>query len=136
MKKIALSTVLTLLFIFTFWFLLGLDSQIAHQPAGVNGALLIASMATSVGFIAIVVWGIPIHLFLKYKNITGFHWYFLSGFLPGFVIVFVFHFFGNDTLPEKLLQSLVLGLIGAITATIFYAFVREKQPKSNRPRKY
>lgn len=136
MKKIALSTVLTLLFIFAFWFLLGLGSQIAHQPAGVNGALLIASIATSVGFIALVVWGIPIHLFFKYKNITGFQWYFLSGFLPGIVIIFVFHFFGNDTLPTKLLQSLMLGLIGAITATIFYAFVREKPPKSNQPRKH
>jgi hypothetical protein len=136
MKKIATSTIFTLAFIFVFWFLLGLGAKIAHQPAGINGALLIATMATSVGFIALVIWGIPVHLFLRYKNITGVHWYFLSGFLPGIVTVFVFHFFGNDTLTEKLLQSLILGLTGAITATIFYAFVREKRPKHYQPRKF
>ncbi|WP_223669626.1 hypothetical protein [Kangiella shandongensis] len=129
MKKIATSTLLTLLFIFVFCFSLGLGAKIGHSPAGLDGALMIATWGAGIGLIAFIAWGVPVHLFFIYKGIKGFHWYFISGLLPGFVIIFVFNFFGNDSTLEKLLQSVSLGLIGSITATVFYIFVREKNAK-------
>ena len=125
MKKIFMAFLKTLLFIFFVSAALGFFSEIGHSPAGWEGALMIAFAATIIGALALLVFGIPAHLFLQYKGITSKLWYFLLGFMPGIVIVFVFHFFGNDTFIEKVQQSLALGLFGAFSAVVFSFFAVE-----------
>jgi hypothetical protein len=126
MIQIFRDTIFTLIFIFAVSFIIGLGAEIAHSPAGWDGALLIATVATTIGLLAILCWGLPIHIFLKSKRLHSVYWYIASGFLPGIVTIFIFHFFGNDTFFEKIQQAASLGAFGTISAIIFWFFSREK----------
>ena len=125
MRKILLASIVTLAFVFILNFLMGLATEIAHSPAGLSGALLIASSASIVSLLVIVLWGIPVHLLLRYTRKRSYWWYFIAGLIPGFVVVFMFNIFGNDTIDLKILQALSLGIIGGISAIVFWHFTRE-----------
>jgi len=54
-KSVALSILAVVIFIFT----IGFWTEIAHSPAGWNGALLMACVASLVTVIVLLVWEIP-----------------------------------------------------------------------------
>lgn len=126
MSKLIKPIFLSTLAVFVFTFIVGLGTEIAHSPAGWDGALLIATMASIIGLIVILLWGVPVHLLLKNYKKTQLHWYLISGVFPSFIIVFVFLPFGKDTLNELLIQSVVLGIVGALAAGVFGFFANRK----------
>ena len=116
----------TTVFVSIMGFVLGVNMTIAHSPAGLNGGLMVASMATVIGFIAILVWALPVHLFLHYKGLKLMRWYALAGIAPGFIMIFVGNFFGKDPFLTQLLQVLLLAIFGAVCACLFCYLVNEK----------
>lgn len=116
----------TILFAFIASFVLGFGAEIAHSPAGWDGALMLAMAATILTFLSLLFWGVPAHYLLRHWKRNTLFWYAALGMLPGPVMVFVFYVFGNDTFLEKLYQSFSLGLWGAIVASVFWFFVRDK----------
>ena len=116
----------TIIFVCVLGFIIGLNSVIAHTPPSIDSGLLVSSAATAIAFIAIIVWGLPVHFFLKYKKINFIHWYALAGFLPGVIMVFVFNFYGKDPLYIQLLQALPMSIIGGVSASLFGYLANEK----------
>ena len=129
MSKIFISSVMALLVIFVVSFVLGINSEIAHSPAGWDGALLIASVAAAIGVVSLVFWGIPIHLYLSYKRLKSVYWYLLAGLVPAPVLIFVFRILGKDDLATSLVQVAFLGSIGSIASVVFWYFVRGESPR-------
>lgn len=119
MIKVVKASTVTLLCIFIVSFIIGFNTNIAHSPADWDGALLISSIATIVGFVSLICWGIPVHLVLHHKKLSSIFWYTVSGVFPGVIIVFVFNFFGKDSFFVQIQQSLTLGIFGAFAASIF-----------------
>ncbi len=116
----------TTLFVFIFSFILGINSEIAHSPAGFSGGLLIASFAGFIALISLLFLALPLHLYLVHKKMNLIRWYALAGLLPGIIMIFGFNFYGNDPLYTKLLQSIAMSIIGAISATVFGYLANEK----------
>ena len=121
-KPIALS----ILAVFVFTFVVGFGTEIAHSPAGWDGALLIASVASVIAALVTLLWGVPTHMLLKRYSKTQLHWYLLSGVFPGFIIVFVLYPFGKDTFNDLLVQSVMFGVVGMLAAGVFGFFANSK----------
>ena len=125
MLKLLPSLIFTLLVVFVVSFVLGYQTEIAHSPAGWDGALFISSVATIIASIALLVFGLPLYLTLQHLNKLKMSYYLLGGALPGFIIVFLFKPFGNDTLPTLLLQGAACTISGVFTAGVFWYFSRK-----------
>ena len=117
---------LSILVVFVLTFILGYGSDIAHSPAGWDGALLIASVASTIAAICIIVWGVPVHMLLKRYEKTKLRWYLVSGALPGFIVVFTFYPFGRDAFGTLLIQSTMLSVVGVLAAGVFWYFANGK----------
>lgn len=116
----------TTIFVCILGFIIGLNSVIAHAPPSIDSGLLVSSFATIIAFIAIIVWGLPVHFYLTYKKINFIRWYALAGFLPGIIMVFVFNFYGKDPLYIQLIQALPMSIIGAVSAGLFGHLANER----------
>jgi len=125
MLKLLPSLIFTLLVVFVVSFVLGYQTEIAHSPAGWDGALFISSVATIIASIALLVFGLPLYLTLQHLNKLKMSYYLLGGALPGFIIVFLFKPFGNDALPTLLLQGAAFTISGVFTAGVFWYFSRK-----------
>lgn len=66
------------------------------------------------------------HLYFSHKNMKSIYWYLLAGLVPGILLVFVFHLFGDDKLVDKFIQASFLASIGGLAAIVFWFFVRTK----------
>ena len=69
MWRITFAFFMTLMFSFITSFLMGFYSEIAHEPGGLRGALLISSGATVIVVLSLIAWGIPLHLLFKSRGI-------------------------------------------------------------------
>ncbi len=127
MKKILFSTLITILFVFSATFVLGFTYDMAVSPAGLDGALFFAVVATTIGTVFIVLWGVPMHLFLTYMRLRSVFWYMSIGFVPAFLINFVFNLFSNGELGASLTLMLTIGSIGSAAALVFRYFTFAKQ---------
>ena len=125
MLKLLPSLIFTLVVVFVVSFILGYQTEIAHSPAGWNGALLISSVATIIAAIALLVLGFPLYFTLQNLKKSKMSYYLLGGALPGFIIVFLFKPLGNDALPTLLLQGTAFSISGAFTAGVFWYFSRK-----------
>ena len=125
MLKLLPSLIFTLLVVFVVSFVLGYQTEIAHSPAGWDGALFISSLATIIASIALLVFGLPLYLTLQHLNKLKMSYYLLGGALPGFIIVFLFKPFGKDALPTLLLQGAAFTISGVFTAGVFWYFSRK-----------
>lgn len=125
MLKLLPSLIFTLLVVFVVSFVLGYQTEIAHSPAGWDGALFISSVATIIASIALLVFGLPLYLTLQHLNKLKMSYYLLGGALPGFIIVFLFKPFGKDALPTLLLQGAAFTISGVFTAGVFWYFSRK-----------
>lgn len=123
--KLLPSLIFTLLVVFVVSFFLGYQTEIAHSPAGLDGALLISSVATIIAAIGLLILGLPLYFTLQHFNKSKMSYYLLGGALPGFIIVFIFQPLGNDALPALLLQGTILTLSGVFTAGVFWYFSRK-----------
>ena len=126
MKKLIKPIVLSVLAVFVFTFAVGFGTEINHSPAGLDGALLIASIASIIALVVIFVWGIPTHKLLRRYNKTQLYWYLLSGVFPGFIIVFAFTPFGQDTFSDLLRQSAMFSVVGLLASGVFGFFANSK----------
>ncbi|MFT7356160.1 MAG: hypothetical protein ACI92T_003212 [Pseudoalteromonas distincta] len=122
MLKLLPSLIFTLLVVFVVSFFLGYQTEIAHSPAGLDGALLISSVATIIAAIALLILGLPLYFTLQHLNKSKMSYYLLGGALPGFIILFLFKPLGNDTLPTLLLQGTAFTISGVFTAGVFWYF--------------
>jgi hypothetical protein len=122
MLKLLPSLIFTLAVVFVVSFVLGYQTEIAHSPAGLSGALLISSVATIIAAIALLILGFPLHFTLLHLNKSKMSYYLLGGALPGFIIVFLFKPLGDDALPTLLLQGTAFSISGAFTAGVFCYF--------------
>ena len=125
MLKLLPSLIFTLVVVFVVSFILGYQTEIAHSPAGWNGALLISSVATIIAAIALLILGLPLYFTLQHLNKSKMSYYLLGGALPGFIIVFLFKPLGHDALPTLLLQGTAFTISGAFTAGVFWYFSRK-----------
>jgi len=125
MLKLLPSFIFTLAVVFVVSFILGYQTEIAHLPAGWNGSLLISSVATIIAAIALVTFGLPLHLILIRLNKAKMSYYSLGGALPGFIIVFLFKPLDNDAFSTLLLQGAAFSISGAFTAVVFWFFSRK-----------
>ncbi len=128
MANLLKSTVFTLMFVFAVSFITGYFSEIAHVPAELSGAFMISTVTTVIGLITMACFAIPLHIFLKSKHMHSVSWYIASGFIPGIVLVFVFRFFGNDTILAQMQQAALLGAFGASAAMVFWYFSKDCKP--------
>ncbi|MFT5543472.1 MAG: heme/copper-type cytochrome/quinol oxidase subunit 2 [Glaciecola sp.] len=125
MLKLFPSLIFTLLVVFVVSFVLGYQTEIAHSPAGWDGALLISLLATIIAAIALLILGLPLYFTLQHLNKSKMSYYLLGGALPGFMIVFLFKPLGNDALPTLLLQGAAFTISGAFVAGVFWYFSRK-----------
>ena len=59
----------TVIFVAITGFILGINMTIAHSPGGLNGGMLVASIATVIAVLAVLFWALPMHFFLHYYDI-------------------------------------------------------------------
>lgn len=92
-------------------------------------AAMMIGISSAFGAACILVIGIPTHLVLKQQNITAVMPYSLIGFISAFMFVLLFKPFGNDHLNYLLQQGMVTGIIGSVSATVFWYFaVKREKP--------
>jgi len=122
MIKLIKSILYSVLSVFILTFFVGIFTKIAHSPAGLNGAFLIASVSSIIAILGLFFWGLPIHLVLKRYGKTNIIWYILAGILPCFVAVFVFYPFGKDEFQTLIMQATMLSIVGALVSSVFWFF--------------
>lgn len=92
-------------------------------------AIYAGGVSAIVAFWAVLLWGLPIHIFLNWLNKRNFIWYAIAAMIPGPLFIIFLKPFGEDDLGGLLNQSILcsgLGLLGAYT--FWYFAAREKQP--------
>ena len=121
-KASVLSILLMVLITALIFWLMGEGNDL--QLAGVFGATIASSTVTTV---ALIFYGIPIHLLLVKLNKTKLVFYMIYGFIPGPFFVFIFKPFGFDEYKYLALQSFFCGTIGIIGASVFWCFALNKK---------
>jgi len=125
MFKLVQSFIFTLVVVFVVIFILGYQTEIAHSPAGLDGALFLSSVATTVAAIALLIFGFPLHFALKNLNKDKLSYYIFCGALLGFTVVVLFKPLGNDAFLTLLLQGVIFSVAGAFTAGVFFGIIRK-----------
>jgi len=90
-------------------------------------ALYAGGISAIVAFWAVLLWGLPIHLFLNWLNKRKFMWYAIAAIIPGPSFILFSKPFGENDFGGLINQSILcsgLGLLGAYT--FWYLSVREK----------
>ena len=106
--------------VFATWMMgIGNDLQIAFTL----GVAMVAGIILPVVFF---LWTLPMHYLLKKYEFSGALWYVVVGFAPVPLYVFTMKPFGKDPIQYLVLQSLSLGMVGAVCAALFWVLVVRK----------
>jgi MFS superfamily sulfate permease-like transporter len=94
---------------------------------GLEMAMLLATGTTLVALVVLVAWALPVYWFLKSRKRESLLSYSIAGAMPAVVLVPSFRPFGDDTVPDLILQAVTLGVIGALAALMFWRFRRRSR---------
>ena len=120
LKHLTLATVKTLIVVFVICFILTFVDSYGGDFDHWLITLSISVVTTIVAAIAMLVWGIPTHIYMHRKNLKSWTYYLLSGFVPGIVFVYVFKPFGDEAPYDLFLQAVQCGAIGSFIAVVFW----------------
>lgn len=84
--------------------------------------VLVGFMGITVVFVAIIVWGLPMHYLLRRLNKTGFGWYMLVGMVPS-LLVPLDYLLGGYYL-HLVMETVFFSYVGMIAAIVFRANMR------------
>ena len=120
MLRYSFGCVGVILAVFVMTFLLAYmdssQSQVQHFPI----LLTISGVASLVAMMVCVLWVLPLFLILERRTIRNLNYYLLFGGVPGPIFVFGFHPFGDDKMSGLVQQALICGIIGMISAIVFW----------------
>jgi hypothetical protein len=84
--------------------------------------VLVGFMGITVVFVAIIVWGLPMHYLLRRLNKTGFGWYMLVGMVQS-LLVPLDYLLGGYYL-HLVMETVFFSYVGMIAAIVFRANMR------------
>jgi hypothetical protein len=119
MKRLLLASLASLGTVFACVLIIASIDVLRSDGWGIELALVVAAVATLVALAVLVVWGLPVHWFLKSRRRESLLSYAIAGTLPAVLLVPSLKPFGDDTVPHLLLQTCTLGVIGALAALAF-----------------
>ena len=84
--------------------------------------LIVGFMGVTVVFVAIIVWGLPMHYLLKRFKKTGFGWYMLVGMVPSVMLPLDYLLGGYYS--HLAIQTVFFSYVGVLAAIVFRANMR------------
>jgi hypothetical protein len=123
MKRLLLASIASLGTVFACVLTVAWIDALRADAWGLEMALVLAAAATLVALAVLVVWGLPVHWFLKSRNRESLLSYAVAGALPAVLLVPSLKPFGDDTVPHLMLQAFTLSVTGAVAALVFWKFL-------------
>lgn len=120
MKRELIASVVVVGVVFLITFIATLFGSIGGDYPGFILSAVIAGVASLVATIVMVIWALPVHMVLRRYGVSNITWYIFLAIIPGFVFIYVFKPFGNDTHIDLLGQVLFCSLCGVLAAVVFW----------------
>jgi hypothetical protein len=119
MKRVLLASIALLVTVFACVLAVAWIDALRGDVWGLEAALVVAGAATLVASAVLIIWGLPVHWLLQSRGRVSLLSYAAAGALPAVLLVPTLKPFGEDTVPQLLLQTFTFGVTGAIAAMVF-----------------
>jgi|SRR5688572_19497358 hypothetical protein len=123
MKRVLVASIASLATVFACVLTIAWIDALRTDAWGFEMALVVAAGATLAALAVLVVWGLPVHWFLKSRKRESLLSYAVAGALPAVLLVPSLKLFGDDTVPHLILQAFTFGATGAVAALVFWKFL-------------
>jgi hypothetical protein len=123
MKRVLVASIASLATVFVCVFTVACIDARRADAWGLEIALVVAAGATLVALAVLVAWGLPIHWFLKSRKRESLLSYAVAGALPAVLLVPALKPFGDDTVPDLILQAFTFSATGVVAALVFWRFL-------------
>lgn len=120
MKREIQASLIVVVAVFLITFVAGVIDIGGGEYQGVVLSAAIAGVAALVAIAVLLVWGLPAHFLLKKFGHSNVSWYVLVAIIPGFLFIYIFKPFGDDTHSDLLTQALFCSLCGVVGAVVFW----------------
>jgi len=90
-------------------------------------SLTFGVFSTLYTFLILIFWGVPSHLLFLYLKVQSVWPYLLSGLLSGPILIVFFKPLGGGDPALLFLQSVILGIVGLLPASVFWYFTVRKR---------